>query len=110
MQRLYVEAWLPQHRPQGRTALALNALKSKDISELSCINKQKNLCIFLKIDSIDKVSSCIKLRTVVELESFFFNTLYHWTNALDYLNLSSFHDVWEILKPSFLDFFVSFSN
>jgi hypothetical protein len=29
-------------------------------------------------------------RTVVKLKSFFFNSLYHWTVALDYLNLLGF--------------------
>lgn len=67
MQRLYVEAWLSQ----DRSALALNVLKSKDICGLSCINKQKNLCFVLKIEPVDQVSSFIKLKMVVEQESFF---------------------------------------
>ena len=67
MQRLYVQAWLPQ----DGSALALNVLKFKDICGLSCINKQKNLCFVLKIEPVEKVSSLIKLKIVVELEYFF---------------------------------------
>jgi hypothetical protein len=36
-------------------------------------------------------------RTVVDLKSFFFKTLYHWTTALD-LNLLSFHDFLDLFS------------
>jgi hypothetical protein len=37
-------------------------------------------------------------RTIVELKSLFFNTLYHWTTALVYLNLPNFHHIYLFLS------------
>jgi hypothetical protein len=37
-------------------------------------------------------------RTVVEIKSIFFNTLYFWTTALDYPNLLSFHDFLDLVS------------
>jgi hypothetical protein len=47
-------------------------------------------------------------RMVVELNAFSFNTLYHWTAAFDYFNISSFHDF--LYFFSFLVVFLSYTS
>jgi hypothetical protein len=39
-------------------------------------------------------------RTVVELKYFFFNTLYLWTNALDFANVLGFHEFLDLFSLS----------
>ena len=72
----------------------------KGPSKPNCVEDGIFLCFVVSLEERNDRSLDDSERMVAKLKSFFFKTLYHWTAALIFNVLSSFHDFLDLFSLS----------